>query len=127
MENDKPIERASVAKLKRLLQNGIPELTLLMLTARNGGAISNREIQEQVDEPLRKSLSPQILSRARKHLNKNGLRCFNSFGSHYELSGALETQYMRLFSAALTINKLIDEENDLENMNKLIKKGLVKR
>lgn len=122
------IRKKEIDKLKRVLHNGSPEWLVLRLMVENRGNLGNAIIYRSVDKEFQRTLSKPVLSRARRHLEKNGLQAIRSFNSiSYQLPYELEEQYRKLFSIVDEINRILDEGKDKSDLQRLVKNGKVKQ
>ena len=127
MDTDK-ITKEQLDKLRDLLRNGSPEWLILLASVKHRGTVGNQQVYAMMSDPAKFQLSPPRMSIARKHLGKNGLKGVRTYKSvFYELAPGLEEQYARLFDAAFEIIKRLESDKDYRQLNRLTKRGVVKR
>lgn len=118
--------RKELRDISKLMQNGSVEWLILFLTAKYG-TIGNKEIYLHLTDGA--AIHPAHLSRARANLEQKGLlkkvRIFNR--NSYELHVGLQENIQRLLYSIREIRKSAESNRDFEDLNRLKKKGKIKR
>jgi hypothetical protein len=128
METEEKFSKEQVDKLRDFFRNGSPEWLILLASVKHHGSVGNQQVYAMMKDAHNWQLSPPRMSIARKHLSKNGLRAVRTYKSvFYELAPGLEEQYARLFDAAFELMKLLESDKDFKELNRLQKRGKVKR
>jgi hypothetical protein len=127
MENEK-ITKEQIDKLRDFFRNGSPEWLILLASVKHRGSVGNQQVYGMMKDPQNWQLSPPRLSIARKHLAKNGLKSVRTYKHvFYELAPGLEEQYARLFDAAFELMRTLETDKDFHQLNRLTKRGKIKR
>jgi hypothetical protein len=120
------VTHEELEQIRDLLRNGAPEWLVLIEVLNNEGTVGNAPIQKAIRE-MGWQLSNARLSQARKNLEKNGLEAIRTDRVYYKLEYALLTEYAELIRHAKNIVEIIEENKTADSINRLQKKGIIKR